>query len=74
MVVDAHNRLMGSLANGEKDEAAGAGKNVTLTVDIDLQRRQNHSCRGRKGAVVAIEPKTGEILALVSSPAYDPIC
>ncbi len=72
MVVDAHNRLMGSLANGEKDEAAEAGKNVTLTIDIDLQRFAESLMQGKKGAVVAIEPKTGEILALVSSPAYDP--
>ena len=72
-MVDAHNRLMGSLANGEKDEAVEAGKNVTLTIDIDLQKICRITMQGKKGAVVAaIEPKPGEILALVSSPAYDP--
>jgi penicillin-binding protein 2 len=72
MVVDAHNRLMGSLANGEKDEKAEAGKNVTLSIDIELQQFAERLMYGKKGAVVAIEPSTGEVLCLVSSPYYDP--
>ncbi|HCK21802.1 MAG TPA: penicillin-binding protein 2 [Bacteroidetes bacterium] len=72
MVVDAHNRLMGSLADGTMDEAAEAGKNVTLTIDIELQQFAEALMAGKKGAVVAIEPTTGEILCLVSSPTFDP--
>jgi penicillin-binding protein 2 len=72
MVVDAHNRLVGSLAGGEKDEPAEAGKNVTISIDIKLQQFAEKLMQGKKGAVVAIEPSTGEVLCLVSSPYYDP--
>jgi len=48
------------------------GKNLTLYVDIGLQRAASEALGNRRGAVVAIDPKTGGILALVSNPSYDP--
>ena len=72
MVVDAHNRLVGTLGNGNLDQPAVAGKDVRLTLDIELQQFAEALMQGKRGAVVAIEPSTGEILCLVSSPSYDP--
>lgn len=72
MVVDAHNRLVGQLGEGSLDQPAIAGKNVKLTIDIELQQFAEKLMQGKRGAVVAIEPATGEILCLVSSPGYDP--
>ncbi|MFN3939503.1 MAG: penicillin-binding protein 2, partial [Chitinophagales bacterium] len=72
MVVDAYNRVVGSLGKGENDVPAVAGKTLTLTLDIELQKYAELLMQNKRGAVVAIEPATGEILALVSSPTYDP--
>lgn len=72
MVVDAYNRVVGSLGKGENDVPAVAGKTLTLTLDIELQKFAELLMQNKRGAVVAIEPSTGEILALVSSPSYDP--
>lgn len=49
-----------------------AGKNLQLTIDMNLQRVIENAFKDRQGAVIAIEPKTGEILAFVSMPTYDP--
>ncbi|MDE6070939.1 MAG: penicillin-binding protein 2, partial [Muribaculaceae bacterium] len=54
------------------DVAPKSGHNLTLSIDIDLQEYGEKLMRGKIGAIVAIEPSTGEILALVSSPSYDP--
>ena len=54
------------------DEASLPGMNVYLSLDLDLQRVAAEALDGRRGAAVAIDPWTGEILALVSSPAFDP--
>lgn len=72
MVVDASNRIVGSLGNGDNDKKAIAGKTLTLGIDIDLQVYAEQLMQNKRGAIVAIEPSTGEILCLVSSPNYDP--
>lgn len=72
IVVDRFNREVGPLNNGSEDVAPVAGKNITLTIDIELQNYAEQLFANKRGALVAIEPSTGEILALVSSPTYDP--
>lgn len=54
------------------DESARPGSNVYLSIDRDLQMLATRSLDGRRGAVVAIDPNSGEILALVSAPSFDP--
>lgn len=72
LLVDVHNREMGSYMAGRYDSAAITGKDLTSTLDIDLQEYSELLMRNKIGSIVAIEPATGEILALVSSPTYDP--
>ncbi|MFN3802058.1 penicillin-binding transpeptidase domain-containing protein, partial [Belliella pelovolcani] len=62
----------GSFKNGEYDTASVAGHNLTSTIDLDLQHYGEKLMGGKVGSVVAIEPKTGEILAMISAPTYDP--
>ncbi|MFL0685007.1 MAG: penicillin-binding protein 2 [Algoriphagus aquaeductus] len=62
----------GPFKDGEYDTASIAGKNITSTIDLDLQRYGEMLMNGKTGSVVAIEPKTGEILAMISAPFYDP--
>jgi penicillin-binding protein 2 len=54
------------------DESANPGSNVYLSLDLDLQRVASNALEGRRGAVVALDPRSGEILALVSAPSFDP--
>ena len=54
------------------DQAPAPGANVYLSIDLDLQRIATKALEGRRGALVALDPQTGEILALVSAPAFDP--
>jgi penicillin-binding protein 2 len=70
--VDVHNREMGSFNNGEFDTLARSGDNVITSLSIKLQEYAEKLMSNKKGSIVAIEPATGEILALVSSPGYDP--
>lgn len=72
LIVDRQNREVGSLDNGADDIAPVAGKNLTLSIDIDLQNYAEKLLQNKRGAIVAIEPSTGEILCIVSSPTYDP--
>ncbi len=72
MVVDVLNREKGSYMEGKFDTLAIAGQSITLSLDADLQRYGEDLMRNKVGGMVAIDPKTGEILALVSSPSYDP--
>ncbi|TCO10746.1 penicillin-binding protein 2 [Natronoflexus pectinivorans] len=72
VMVDVHGREMGSLRGGRMDTAAVAGSDVALTLDIELQAYGEKIMQNKIGSIVAIEPSTGEILALVSSPSYDP--
>ena len=71
-LVDVHNRIKKSFENGKYDTIAIAGANITTTLDAELQAYGETLMQNKKGSVVAIEPSTGEILTLVSSPAYDP--
>lgn len=72
LIRDAHGRIQGKLDNGARDISPIPGKNLTLSLDIELQEYGEKLMQGKIGAIVAIEPATGEILALVSSPGYDP--
>ena len=71
-LVDVHNRVVGSFRDGSLDTMAIVGSNLTLTIDADLQEYAEKLMRKMRGAAVAIEPATGEILAMVSMPNYDP--
>ncbi len=72
LMVDVFNREKGSFQNGRYDTASVAGENLTLSLDAALQKYGEQLMQNKVGAVVAIEPSTGEILACVSSPSYDP--
>ncbi len=69
---DAFGRLQGRFHDGRDDVAPEAGKDLKLSIDFELQKLGEHLMEGKIGAIVAIEPKTGEVLCLVSSPGYDP--
>jgi penicillin-binding protein 2 len=71
-MVDVYSRIKGSYANGEFDTVAFQGADVVSSIDLDLQEYGEQLMRNKKGSIVAIDPKTGEILSLVSSPEYDP--
>ncbi|MBT5699021.1 MAG: penicillin-binding protein 2 [Flavobacteriales bacterium] len=70
VLVDALNRPQGSFDNGKHDTLAVHGKNITTTLDINLQKYAEQLMQNKKGAIVAIQPSSGEILTLVSSPNY----
>ncbi len=69
---DAHGRIQGHYKNGTLDKPAVPGKNLTLGLDINLQLLGERLMKNKIGAIVAIEPETGEILCLISSPTFDP--
>ena len=69
---DAHGRIKGSYKNGELDRKPVPGKALTLGIDYKLQALGERLLEGKIGSVVAIEPQTGEVLCMVSSPSYDP--
>lgn len=69
---DAHGRIKGKYENGIHDIAPVSGKNIQLSIDIELQAYGEYLMRNKIGAIVMIEPETGEILCLVTSPTYDP--
>jgi len=72
MLRDVHGRTQGHYQNGKYDTQAVPGKNLTLSIDKDLQTLAERLLTGKLGAIVAIEPSTGEILCMASSPTYDP--
>ncbi|MBT3302495.1 MAG: penicillin-binding protein 2 [Bacteroidetes bacterium] len=72
VLMDVYNTEQGSYLNGELDRPAVIGKNLISSLNLELQLYAELLLKGKKGSVVAIEPETGEILAIVSSPAYDP--
>jgi penicillin-binding protein 2 len=72
MLVDVHRRLQGSFDNGRYDTLPDPGKKLTTTLDAGLQEYGEKLLAHKKGSIVAIEPSTGEILAMITSPAYDP--
>ncbi|HEY5391868.1 MAG TPA: penicillin-binding transpeptidase domain-containing protein, partial [Hanamia sp.] len=69
---DNKNRLTDRLDNGRFDTAAIPGENLHMALDIDLQVLGEHLMENKVGAIVAIDPKTGGVLAMVSSPTYKP--
>lgn len=72
VMVDVHNRDQGSYKEGKYDSVAVPGKNLYLSIDADLQKYGEDLMVNKLGSIVAIDPKTGEILAFVTSPSYDP--
>lgn len=70
--VDARNRVRDTDAEREGDRPAEAGQDLHLTLDLELQQLAERLMEGKKGSVVAIEPETGEVLALVSAPDFAP--
>ena len=69
---DAHGRIKGKYRNGLYDRKPVAGKDLTLSIDVNLQALGERLLEGKIGSIVAIEPSTGEVLCMVSSPTYDP--
>jgi len=69
---DAHGRIQGKYEDGRYDEKPEAGHDLTLSIDIALQQYAESLFVDKIGALVAIEPSTGEVLALVTSPSFDP--
>jgi len=72
VLVDVHNRERGSYKNGEEDIAAIQGLSLWSTIDMQLQEYGEKLMSNKRGSIVAIEPATGEILCIVSTPTYDP--
>lgn len=69
---DKYNREIGSYKDGKYDTIAVAGEDINLTIDAEIQKYGQELMINKRGGIVAIEPKTGEILALVTAPSYDP--
>ena len=69
---DAHGRIQGHYMDGSLDRPSVPGKDLKLGIDIDLQMLGERLMQNKIGAIVAIEPQTGEILCMVSSPSFDP--
>lgn len=69
---DAHGRIKGKYENGKHDVNPVSGKNLKLAIDIELQAYGEYLMQNKIGSIVMIEPSTGEILCLVTSPTYDP--
>ena len=72
VMVDVHGVEKGRLRGGRMDTAAVSGKDITLSLDIELQEYGELLMQNKIGSIVAIEPSTGEILAMISTPGYDP--
>ena len=70
--VDALNRNKGALKGGAYDIMPIQGKSITISLDLELQKYGEKLLTGKRGAIVAIEPSSGEILAMVSQPNFDP--
>ncbi len=69
---DNLNRITGSYKNGKHDTLAVSGKDLTLTIDSELQQYGELLMSGKRGGIVVLEPSSGEILALITAPSYDP--
>ncbi len=70
--VDVHNRVKGKYKEGKFDTLPVPGKDINLSIDADLQYYGEQLMHNKKGSIVAINPKNGEIIALVSSPNFNP--
>jgi len=71
-LVDVHNRIKGSYKSGRYDTIAESGKNIQVSIDAALQDYGEKLMQNKLGSIVAIQPSTGEILAIISSPTYNP--
>jgi len=71
-LTDKFNRKIAGYKNGAFDTLAQVGKDLQLSIDIDLQSFGDSLMQGKRGAIVAIEPSSGEILALVTAPSFPP--
>ncbi len=71
-LVDVFSRVKGSYAEGKLDTLAVQGTDITTGIDLDLQVYGEELMKNKRGSVVAIDPKTGEVLSLISAPDYDP--
>jgi len=71
-IADVHNRIVDSYKNGQLDSTKVNGKNLYTSIDADLQKYGEELMQNKRGAIVALNPQTGEILSLISSPSYDP--
>lgn len=69
---DAHGRIQGRYKDGEFDKRSVPGRDLTLSLDIELQQLAEKLMTNKLGAIVAIEPESGEILCMLSAPTYDP--
>lgn len=69
---DVHGRIQGRYADGQYDTKPVPGKNITLGLDMKLQILAERLLEGKRGAVVALEPATGQVLCMASAPTYDP--
>ncbi|MEE3034237.1 MAG: penicillin-binding protein 2 [Bacteroidota bacterium] len=69
---DRFNRIIGPYENGKFDIASKNSNNLSLTIDLDIQEYGERLMTKKWGGIVAIEPKSGEVLALISAPSYDP--
>lgn len=72
VLVDVHNNMKGSFKDGQYDTLAVEGKDLFTGIDLDMQLLGEQLMVNKKGSIVALDPRTGEILCLVSSPTYDP--
>ncbi|MCQ2093879.1 MAG: penicillin-binding protein 2 [Bacteroidaceae bacterium] len=72
LLKDARGKIQGRYQNGELDSLPRPGKDITLSIDIELQALGERLMSGKRGSIVAIEPSTGEVLCLVSAPNYNP--
>ncbi len=72
LIRDARGKIQGRYEDGAHDKRAISGRDLKLSIDIELQQFAESLIMNKKGAVVAIEPSTGEILALATGPSYDP--
>ena len=72
VVVDVHNKIQGPYKEGRYDTLAFAGKNLFTSIDARMQAHGERLMQHKKGSIVAIDPQTGEILCMVTSPGYDP--
>ena len=69
---DRFNRIIGPYKNGKYNIKPTEAENIILTIDIELQSYGERLMKNKRGGIVAIEPKTGEVLALITAPSYDP--
>jgi penicillin-binding protein 2 len=69
---DKFNREIGSIKGGKYDTIAVQGEDINLTIDAEIQKYGEELMINKRGGIVAIEPRSGEILALITAPSYDP--